>query len=667
MKNIESAPQLYFSADELPPMRRNFLENPSFQKLRESLEGFDQEAERKFMESEVNYSDHRNDTRRVCDVIQSMSFLYLMTGREDAAKMAVESVRTLMKFPFWDFFMEGDKVLGVQGAPRGAIAVATAVDWLGDRVDAAERQAWLKVLVERGCDPCFLSLHNIRYPRLIKGWSINPESIMYEERTAFPNDNARRPEITQTTNLRAAPASGLAIGAAAVKLYSETQPDSMEEWIEMTTVSIQAIADVYLPDGSYGEAVNYANYTSESIFMAIVALRHAGLANIEESINWQGHIQFMLNMAMPTNANPYEVVNIGDSGRHRGHAVFQHPDGRAESRSALPFWVAKEYGDRTAQWFGANLAASHNIWSLAFHDERIEPMAPENKAQTWYPDLDWVVARTGYRAEDFQVSLRSGIGWNHEHADRNSLIVKGYGEQLIVDPIRPPYPFTDPNWMMRTTAGHSAILIDGKGHFYNNGVEGTNSTHAQARLVGRGEGQASSYWISDATQAYRIADLEIKNVVRAVVVFFDLRAVVVVDRVAQYHEPAKVEARFFADNWEGDATVSTTDDGFKVTRPGAYAQAKVWGRDELDIREDKLPIPVERAAKHPFVAVETVPTMSTTLVTAIAVGQTGEAAAESTFEADDDGITVTFDTPQGAQTCRIDDRDMVPVIEIKDQ
>jgi|GEM_PF-7100229 len=666
MSNASCSPRLFFSADDLPGLRRHFSEDERFAEMRGSLETFDRVAEHKFLESEVNLEDQCHHIRRVCDVAQNMAFLYLMKGDEEARSLALEATRTLLKYPCWDFFLSDGKVLGVQGAPRGAIAMAMSLDWLGDTVDQAERRTWLQALIEKGCEPCYLSLHHIRSPREATDWEINPKSIMYALRSGYPNDNARRPEITQNTNLRAAPTSGLCIASAAINLYADQKPAELEGWLEMCTTTLKAMEAMYVPDGAYGEGVNYGNYTSESIFMAIVAMRRSGLIDPEVNINWQGNANFMLNMAMPTHDNPYDVINIGDAGRHRGHAVFQHPDGRAESRSALPFWVAKEFRDGSAQWFGENLAAAHNIWSLIFFDGTVEAVAPENKAQVWYSDLDWIVARNGFRAEDLQVSLRSGIGWNHEHADRNSIIIKGHGEQLIVDPSRPPYSFTDPNWMMRTTAGHSAILVDGQGHYYNNGVEGTNSTLAQAKLLKHEDWDGGTSWVSNATQAYRIANLEIKNVVRAVVVFFELETILVVDRLAKWKEPAKFEARFFADNWEGDGEVSTSADGFTITRPHGYAQAKVWGRDALSVREDKLPIPDERAAKHPFVAVETGPTMSTTLVTAIAVGKTGEAAADVSFEADDDGVTVTINSSQGTRTCHIDDRELVPVIEIKE-
>lgn len=658
-----TGPRLFFTAKDLPRLRKLFTEDTRFALMRHQLLEFDRAAEMKFLGSEVNYEDQLNDLRRITDVVQNMAFLHLMTGDAEAGSLALESVRALMKFPFWDFFMAGDKVIGVQGAPRCAIAVAAALDWLGDLVDNDERKAWARAIAAKGCEPCWHSLNSIRHPRGARDWTINPRSVMHARRMTFPVDSSRRPEITKDTNLRTAPAGGLAIGAVAIKLYGETTNAELERWLEMAIHALRVFEDVYLPDGSYGEGVNYANYTSESIFMALAVMRNNGVADLQDGINWRGHINYMLQLSMPIAANPFEVVNFGDSGRHRGEVPFQHPDGRAESRSALPFWVAREYRDGSAQWFGENMAAAHNLWSLIFFDETVEAVAPENKPQTWYPDLDWVVARTGYRAEDFQVSLRSGIGWNHEHADRNSIIIKAHGEELIVDPSRPPYPFTDPCWMMRTTAGHSAILIDGQGHFYHNGVEGTCATIAQAHLVAKGEGDGYSYWSSDATQAYRLVDLNIKNVTRAVIVLFDLHAVIVVDRVTKWKEASKVEARFFADNWDGQGAITTESDGFFIQRPLANARAKIYSRNQYTIRTDQLPIPADRAAKHPFVDVEMEPAMASTLVTVIEIGSTelSDLTTAVTMSGDEIGFNLT----RGGADVRCSISDQEPVLGIK--
>lgn len=656
-------PQLFFGPKDLPRLRRLYGEQTSLAGVRQRVEAVDRVALRRFLASEVDYHDQVGDINRVGDVAMEMAFHHLMTGDEDAAALAREAMRALMRFASWDFFREeGDQVVGVQRAPSSTIAVACVVDWLGDAVDAAERRVWLAAMGERGCAPCYLGLRHIRWPRQCRGWSFAPDSAIAKQRSDCPTESARRPEITQTTNLRAAPAGGLAIGVAALRRWGEV-PTEFDSWLEMATHSLAVFKDIYLPDGSHHEGVHYGNYTSESIFCAIVALQRMELGDLRSMVDWPAHVRFMLNLAMPTTQNPHDVINISDNGWHRDPALFLHPAGRPESRSALPFWVAREHRDGLAQWFGQNLAAEHSLWSLIFFDETVDPVPPDQGGRTWFPEVDWVVARTGWRAEDLVVCLRSGIGANHEHADRNSLIVKYGGEALIVDPMRPPYGYSDPAWLMRTTAGHSAILVNGEGHFYHNGVEGTPGTIAQARIVDRGAGEGWSWWTSDATQAYRLVQRDIRSVVRLVLVAFDLPAVVVVDRVMQWNQPATVEARFFADDWDRAVEITVDEQGFGLRRPGASAVARVFSRTAFTVRSDRLPIPPERAQKHPFVAVTVEPTQATTLLTVIGLAAGDAAPPPVAVEEDEAGFMVVLGAGPQRRDFRIVEGDRCPRIE----
>ena len=135
-----SDPRLFFSAKDLPRLRRNFSKNARFKELGDTLLGRDRDAERAYLRSDVNLFGHRSDIRRVGEMAQEMSFLYLMTGDQDAAALSVECVRTLMRFSYWDFFLEGgEHVVGVQRAPACAIAVSCSIDWLGA---VSKRTTW---------------------------------------------------------------------------------------------------------------------------------------------------------------------------------------------------------------------------------------------------------------------------------------------------------------------------------------------------------------------------------------------------------------------------------------------------------------------------------------------------------------------------------------------
>jgi hypothetical protein len=620
-------PKLFLTASQLPELRERWANHPRFNDLREGLMRIDRTEERKFLREEINLNDPLRDLLRAGDRAEYMAWIYLMTGDEDAADLAVECTRTIMKFPVWDFFLEGgEKVVGVQRAPSTTIAVACAIDYLGDYISKEERAEWLRNLGEKGCEPCFTGLHNVRYPRDYRGWDVNPNTPVGAERLKFPNDSWRRPWITQDTNLRAKPASALAVGLSAIAVYGDDHSE-IDRWLEMAVASLKVFEQIYLPDGGYGEGVHYADYTTRQIILGLEALNNSGVLPLELDINWQGNVESYLQLSMATDENPYEVVNIGDNGRPRELMNNDYQTGRFEMRTAVPCWVARKYGDSRAQWFAQNLGALDTIWSFIYFDPSVPAIEPPAEAKTWYSDLDWIVARTGYQPQDLVASLRSGNGYNHEHGDRNSIIVKAFGEQLIADPIRPPYNFHDPAFMMRESAGHSAVLVDGEGHLYNNGVEGTNSTICQARLTDQGSGPGYDWWTSDATQAYRVKNYNSRAIVRSMVVFYDLPAVIIVDRMTKYREESIFEARYFGYNWDGQAKLTADGDSFTIKRPGAFASGKVYCRDPFTLEVEHLPIPEDVAKMHPYVVQRSSrKTMATTLVSAVGLGRTGDSA-----------------------------------------
>ena len=649
-------PQLFFGAEEVSRLRRSYAENPLFAGLRDHLDRFDRVAERRYLRETLQTNDHLVGLGHVARTAEEMAMTHLLTGDEDAAALAIECIRAIMRFPTWDFFVDdAGCTIGSQRAPSSIIAVTCVLDWLGARVTASERQHWLEAVATRGCASCHLGLEMIRDPRSGSGWFFDPTSSITKTRSDTHTDGTRRAEITQTTNLRAVPAGGLALGAVLLARYGHPHAE-LATWLNSAIEGIRAFGHIYRRDGSYDEGVHYADYTGRSLMVGMTALHRAGVIDLRPIINWPGHVRFLLNLSLPTWENPHEVINISDNGWPRLPMVPPHPP---ESRSALPFWIAREFRDPTAHWYGTHLAAGHNLWSLVFYDETMAAEAPAGGPRLWCPEIEWIVARAGYEPNDLVVSLRSGRGANHEHADRNSLIIKYHGEPLIVDPLRPPYSYADPAWMMRGTEGHSAVLVGGLGHHYHNGVEGTNATHARAHLVRQAEVPGRAWWLSDASHAYRLRDAFIRSVARGIVVFFDLPVVVVIDRVTRWRDTATVEARFFGDNWGDRCILGLIPDGFEIARPRAKAVAKVFGRHPLHLRTDLLPIPAERARLHPFVAITTPAVMATTLITVFSFPGTNAGGPAPVFAATPDVISIQI---AGAPTMHIADSGDLPQI-----
>ncbi len=644
---------LFFDADTVPKLRDRYTYDPLFEPMRRRLSAISREDERRFLASGVRLDDQLFDIARIGNTAQQMAFLYLIGGDDDAGRLAVEAVRALMKFPKWDYFLEADgDVFGLQRAPGTTMAVALSADWLGDLVDETERTEWIRTMGERGCEPAFRSLFGMRHPEQTDGWHIDPTSTYFEHRPGDRGlDISNWPFILDRTNLKAVPAGALAVGAIAYQRHLGATADS-ERWMEQAVFSLRSFGELFAPDGSYDEGVSYANYTTLHIAQGVTVLRRWGDLDIYDIINWPGYVEYQREMTLPTADDPAAVVNFGDTG--------------LGATAAVPFWVAAHSYDGEAQWYGQHLARELDEWSLIWYHPSIESVTPAAGPHLWHSDLDWMVFRTGYEPEDFVVAMRSGGPANHENADRNSLIVKYFGEQLVTDPHRPPYSFSDPAWMMRTTAGHSALLIDGQGHQYHDGSEGTNASDAVARVVRSMERERFFAWTSDATPAYHLVLPDAASVTRTIIVLHELPAIVVVDKVRKNTTPSRLQARFFAFNNDEQGRVEAGDASFRTLRPAATLLAKAHSAAGIAVESALLPIPAETAAKYPFAEVATqTEGLEPMLLTVLLPEQGAGGTASAQFQTRGDGeIDIHIRNAGGEARCRIFDTGSIPEFDV---
>jgi hypothetical protein len=607
------------------------------------------------MASEVRINDQVRDLPHLVQLSELSACAWLVTGDVDAADLAAEAVRTIMKFSRWDYFLEANRwVVGVQRAPEATIAVALVSDWLGDRIADGERTRWLETMAERGCEACYRSLSGIRDPHSVIGWSFDPTSSFFDYRPGNRTDLSRRPEITQRTNLRAVPAAALAIGALAVRSQRGDSP-RIQRWLEMSVFSLKAFGSIFEADGSYHEGASYANYTALHLATAIEALQRSSGPDPGEIVNWTGYVDYLLNMSMATTVDPSGIVNFGDNGNP------QTGEAGKVARSAVPYWIARRFRNEQAQWVGDHLGGSCDIRALIWYDPSLRSGPIKGGPRLWRSANDRIVARTGFSEDDLVVAMRSGPPANHEHADRNSIIVKCFGEQLVTDPNRPPYSFSDPAWSMRLTAAHSAVLIDGKGHQYHNGVEGTNASSAQAKILRSGATERDAWWMSDATQAYRLVDTDIRSVVRGVVVLFAVPAAIIVDRVLKWRVPSRVQARFFGYNWDGQLQQEIFPGGFVVRRPGAVLRATHYSGCGIGALRGHLQIPDEQAVRHPFIELSTVHvSTAVTVVTVLSIARPGAPIPSATIERSGEEILATVRSADRRARLNIRDGEAVP-------
>jgi hypothetical protein len=651
---------LFFDAADVPRIRAN-LELPRFAGLKRKILGRDLVAEEKFLRDEIKLTDHITDQDKARATLEYGALAFALTGDRRELAATKLAIMRLSQFAQWDYFLEGGaQTIGFQRAPETTIAFCKALDWLGAELTPVERAAMEEQIATKGAPACYRSLYGMKYPDRVRGWSMNPAEN-------FPGkiDLSRWPLILNATNLKIIPTC--ALGIAAICLHGR-HPDAAR-WLELAQQSAQAFATMYGSDGCYDEGAGYWGYTTMHLIMfAEAQYRRLGIDQ-RSLINYPGTVRYALSLAMPTTGGIYvnasekkeytavpkgvldpakDLVNFGDSG--------------VAIDSSIAPWVGRVHGDPLSDYVARRIGSLEQWVAAVWYRPDAAEAAPGAELNDVQMKNDLVVSRTGWKAEDTVVALRSGGPANHEHADRNSVIFKAYGERLFHDPFKAAYLATHPRWLLRQTEAHTAVLIGGKGHQYHDGHEGTNASWAWARVRDFRTGPGWMTVTSDATEAYQIVLPDVKRVLRTLV-FLKPEVLVVLDRVSLTKTPTAVQARFQIFNDDGQGSAMAAGNGFVIKRPGANLLASTLGRGKISVRVGALNLPAEEGL-HPYAEVESDGALEHEFITVCAAEAKGQAGPVRAVSARADGWHVVVTSGGKSRALDIVTTGEIPVITV---
>lgn len=636
---------LLFDEADLPRIRANTTD-PRYAALWQSMLAADMAEDRDWLEHKVRLRNHVVDLLRVQRILERTSFIYVVNRDPAQLALAKLAVRRMLDFEEWDNFVEGGKqVLALQRASEGSVALLLAIDWLGDGLSAGEREEIEAAVIAKGVPACYASVYGMKYPDRVKGWGWNPRSEVDEFRYI---DLKRWPLILAATNLRIIPTAALGIAAS----YFWGRRPEAEGWLELARSSAKSFSTMYGSDGCYDEGVSYWGYTT--LFMALFAetlWRKTGIDD-RRLINYPGSVRYALCMTMPT-VDDHRTVQ--DFEHIKGynmpmvkpeHDIVNWGDANGAVDVSVAAWVERTHGDAVAQYVAREIGEAKFHFGMIWYDAGAKEARPEAALLDHRMTNDLVVSRTGWGVQDSVLALRSGGPGNHEHADRNSVIFKAYGERLLHDPFRAAYVRTNPRWLLRQTEAHTAVLIDGQGHQYHDGHEGTNASWAFARVIDFRTGDGWMTVTSDASDAYALVNDRVKRVHRTLV-FLKPDVVVFFDRVAVEGAPAVVQARFQANNEDLGAKVSVGGgvggadaSEFTIARPSATLRGRVAGGGAVSVRTGRLALE-EKDGIYPFAEVVSAAANEHEIVTVCTARPAGEDHGELKVERDADGWRVS--------------------------
>jgi hypothetical protein len=622
---------LLLSREDLPRIRET-VRHPRFEPFWNGMLNADLQDDTKFLRDEIDLYNHVFHLLRTWRMLERSSFVAMVAEDDRHLEVAKRAIDRILEYKRWDYFLEGGEItIGLQRAPETTIAMSCAREWIGDSLERATIDEMEKQIAEKGAPACYQTLYGMRHPDRVRGWSFDPESDYN-----FRYDLSRWPIILNSTNLKVIPICGL--GMAACLLHGKEPQAS--RWLDMALQSARAFAPMYGSDGSYDEGVGYWGYTTLHMTMFVEAMYRTFGTDERAIINFPGTVRHALQMSMPTKDNPNDAVNFGDA-RNMGD-------------TSVAGWIAHLKDDGVAQYVLEKMGDIRSHFGIIWYRPEVQARVPGKELYDVRFVNDWVVSRTGWDEESSVLAFRSGGPANHEHADRNSIIFKAYGERLLHDPFNAAYSHTLPLWVLRFTSAHTAMLIDGKGHQYHDGSEGTNASWAEAWILDYESTERYMKATSDATDAYRLVYDNVGKVLRTVL-FLKPNVLIIFDKVNLRHTPAPIQARFQIYNDDNNGKGSVNGDRFAIERPNAFIQGFCKGNRPVTLTADRIDIPGDDSAdlyigmekierpevgQYPFIQAEHAAAIEHSLVTVCLAQQKGKTAGIVTITGEQDRFTI---------------------------
>lgn len=578
-------PGLLFDAADLPRLREN-VRRPEFQAFWKSMTDVDFAADEKFLTQELRLTNHIVHMSRAQVIMLRSAFVHLLTPDPRHLAIARLAFAKLLEYPRWDWLRDSQQrpvaIMRGAGAALGFVLVS---EWLAAELTPAEQAAIDRGLATEGGPSLSRGLHDMTHHDEVGPWSLN-----VDEEGLPPINVGRWPHILDETNLRIVCTAGMMATAAHLR---GRHPDA-GTWLDQARASLRLYAERLPKDGSFPEGVGYWDYTFSHYIFALEVLRRRFGIDDRALVDFPGQARFTLEMTMPTAGHPDDCISIGDSGSAAG---------------AVPLaWIAREYRDGNAQRQllqpGGIRPTWMTAWAVVWYDPTVPPRLPSDASLDRRQALGIVISRTGWTEQDTVVTLRSGDPVNHEHADRNSVIFTAHGERLFNDHLHASYSTKDPKWLLRQTEAHTSVLIDGRGHIYHDGRDGTNSSPARAIIQDYRTGLGWMTVTSDAADAYRRAGLPVRLAQRTLI-YLKPDVLAIFDRVG-LDEALPVQARFQAFNEDGAARVTADGSAFRIVRPHAAVRARVAAAGEHSVHVSQLNLPAESGV-YPYAEIRSAP------------------------------------------------------------
>lgn len=280
-----------------------------------------------------------------------------------------------------------------------------------------------------------------------------------------------------------------------VKEIEATAP----EWFNYSGSVLQNKIPTFDRNGGFWESINYASFGVSQYLLFRLAMTNVMPTYQQSDISILDKVtDFFISTSYFVKDGQPVSVNFGDGSIHK--------NGNA---SAVLLWNLGCHKDRYA-WYVNQVAHGDDKEGLQLNTpnglilypelpELADNYLPDLDGSFIYPDMGWATLRNSWKDNATMLAVKSGLTWNHSHADAGSYILFHNGKNLIIDSGNSSYGNPLYTEYYCQSEAHNVVLFNGEGEDRKSPYFGSVNHGSLHNLI---DGNKLKYLLANATGPY---------------------------------------------------------------------------------------------------------------------------------------------------------------------
>lgn len=271
------------------------------------------------------------------------------------------------------------------------------------------------------------------------------------------------------------------------------------EWFSYSGSVLQNKIPTFDRNGGFWESINYASFGISQYLLFRLALKNVMPKYPQSKLPILDKIpDFFISTTYFVEEGKPMSVNFGDGSIHRnGNACLTllWNLGYQNDRNA---WYLNKVSHGTDKE-GLELNTPNGLILFPELPKLSATYSPEPEHSFLFPDMGWATLRNSWKDNATMLVVKSGLTWNHSHADAGSYILFHNGKNLIIDSGNSGYSNPLYTQYYCQSEAHNVVLWNGQGEDRKSPYFGSVNHGSLHNLI---EGENLKYLLANATGPY---------------------------------------------------------------------------------------------------------------------------------------------------------------------